>query len=145
MAYNPPADASAAAYANWGQRVGAYLIDVAPIIAGYIVLFIISIALHNIISVLLAFVFWLGSLAWTIYNRWITMGTTGQSLGKRQLGIKLVKEDTGQPIGPAMAFVRDICHVVDSAICLIGYLFPLWDAKAQTLADKIMTTVVVPA
>ena len=28
---------------------------------------------------------------------------------------------------------------------LVGYLFPLWDAKRQTLADKIMRTVVVPA
>ena len=29
-------------------------------------------------------------------------------------------------------------------ICYIGYLFPLWDAKRQTLADKIMTTVCLP-
>jgi len=26
----------------------------------------------------------------------------------------------------------------------IGYLFPLWDAKRQTIADKIMTTVCLP-
>ncbi len=30
-------------------------------------------------------------------------------------------------------------------ICYIGYLFPLWDQKRQTLADKIMHSVVVPA
>ncbi|REO10986.1 RDD family protein, partial [Mycobacterium tuberculosis] len=29
-------------------------------------------------------------------------------------------------------------------ICFVGFLFPLWDAKRQTLADKIMTTVCVP-
>ena len=29
-------------------------------------------------------------------------------------------------------------------VCYIGYFFPLWDAKRQTLADKIMTTVCVP-
>ncbi|MDQ1423726.1 MAG: hypothetical protein QOD72_1224, partial [Acidimicrobiaceae bacterium] len=33
-------------------------------------------------------------------------------------------------------------HVADSIICGIGYLFPLWDVKRQTLADKIMKTVV---
>jgi hypothetical protein len=43
-----------------------------------------------------------------------------------------------------MAFVRDLCHIVDSLICYIGYLFPLWDAQRQTLADKIMSTVVIP-
>jgi hypothetical protein len=32
---------------------------------------------------------------------------------------------------------------VDSIICYVGYLFPLWDQQRQTLADKIMSTVVV--
>jgi uncharacterized RDD family membrane protein YckC len=72
-------------------------------------------------------------------------GRTGQSWGKKALGLSLVGEATGQPIGAGMAFVRDICHFVDSIICYIGWLFPLWDAKRQTLADKIMNTVVVPA
>ena len=31
----------------------------------------------------------------------------------------------------------------DSIICYIGWLFPLWDSKRQTLADKIMKTVVI--
>jgi hypothetical protein len=43
-----------------------------------------------------------------------------------------------------MAFVRDICHFVDAITCLVGFLFPLWDAQRQTLADKIVRTVVVP-
>jgi hypothetical protein len=42
-----------------------------------------------------------------------------------------------------MAFVRDLAHIVDSVICYVGFLFPLWDAKKQTLADKIVKTVVV--
>ena len=42
-----------------------------------------------------------------------------------------------------MAFVRDLAHIVDSVICYIGYLFPLWDARRQTFADKIMSTVVL--
>jgi uncharacterized RDD family membrane protein YckC len=86
----------------------------------------------------------LAALAYQIYNRWY-LGGQGQSLGKRTLGMRLLSEQTGQPIGTLMAFVRDICHVVDSIICYIGWLFPLWDAKRQTLADKIVKTVVVPA
>ena len=44
-----------------------------------------------------------------------------------------------------MAFVRDIAHILDSIICglPIGWLWPLWDAKRQTWADKVMKTVVV--
>jgi uncharacterized RDD family membrane protein YckC len=125
------------AYANWGQRVLAYLIDVAPVIIVVVVLARISVALLVI--------GWLVGLGWSIYNRWYLGGTTGQSIGKKALNIRLVSEESGQPIGMLMAFVRDICHIVDSIICYIGYLFPLWDAKRQTIADKIVKTVVVPS
>jgi uncharacterized RDD family membrane protein YckC len=150
MAYaDPPAGQAAAApaaYANWGQRVGAYLIDVAPVIGGYIVMAILDAIIRSFVfAALLYLVFAVGSLGWTVYNRWMTMGGTGQSLGKRVVGLQLVSERTGQPVGPAMAFVRDLAHIVDGIICFVGYLFPLWDLKRQTLADKIMTTVVVPA
>ena len=42
-----------------------------------------------------------------------------------------------------MAFVRDLAHFIDGIICFIGYLFPLWDAKKQTIADKLVKTLVI--
>jgi uncharacterized RDD family membrane protein YckC len=124
-------------YSDWIHRVGAYLVDVAPL---FVVGIIAGIAHSFFVSVF----FWLAGLAYSIWNRWI-LGGQGQSLGKRVVGIRLLSEETGQPIGTLNAFARDICHFVDSIICYVGYLFPLWDAKRQTLADKIMRTVVVPA
>ncbi len=41
------------------------------------------------------------------------------------------------------AFVRDLAHVLDSVACHLGWLWPLWDQKRQTFADKIVGTVVV--
>jgi uncharacterized RDD family membrane protein YckC len=125
-------------YANWPQRVGAYIIDIIPVI----VLELIGRATGN--GALLA-LFYLAALGVSIYNRWYLAGTTGQSWGKKALGLRLVKESTGEPMGALMAFVRDIAHIVDALPCFVGYLFPLWDSKRQTLADKIMSTVVVPA
>ena len=78
-----------------------------------------------------------------VYNRWYKGGTTGQTIGRGVAGVKLIKEATGQPIGMGMAFVRDLAHIVDSLICYVGWFFPLWDAKRQTLADKMLSTVVV--
>jgi len=127
---------AASPYASWGQRVLAYLVDIAPIIILEIIFFRIS----AVVGLLIA----LASLGWTIYNRWYQAGTTGQSLGKKVLHLRLVSEETGQPIGMLMAFVRDICHIVDTIICYVGYLFPLWDTKRQTIADKIVRTVVIP-
>ncbi len=60
------------------------------------------------------------------------------------IGTRLLSEETGQPIGTLNAFLRDLCHIIDAIICYVGFLFPLWDAKRQTLADKIMKTVVIP-
>ena len=130
--------APAANYANWLQRVGGYIIDVIPAI----ILEFIGIATHNSAIYFLCIII---AIAIVGYNRWFLAGKTGQSWGKKALGLTLVGEATGQPIGAGMAFVRDICHIVDSIICYIGWLFPLWDSKRQTLADKIMKTVVVPA
>ncbi|HET7018047.1 MAG TPA: RDD family protein [Streptosporangiaceae bacterium] len=131
-------------YADWGTRVGAYLIDAAPIIAGWIVFAILSVIVHNgFFSLFLYFILFVGSIGWSVYNRWI-LGGAGQTFGKQKLNIKLISEETGQPIGTGQAFLRDLCHVLDGFFC-IGYLFPLWDEKRQTFADKILRTVVVPA
>ncbi len=125
-------------YANWGQRVGCYLIDIIPVV----ILVIIGSATRNVIIALL---FDLVALVVNGYNRWYMAGTTGQSWGKKALNLKLVSDATGTPIGTGLAFARDICHILDSLACYIGWLFPIWDAKRQTFADKIISTVVVPA
>ena len=84
------------------------------------------------------------SLVYSIWNYFYRQGTTGSTVGKSIMNFKVVSEKTGQPIGFLLAFVRQLAHAVDNAILGIGYLFPLWDAKRQTLADKIMSTVCLP-
>jgi uncharacterized RDD family membrane protein YckC len=91
--------------------------------------------------------FWLAVLVGLVYLVWnygYRQGATGSSIGKSVTGFKVVSENTGQPIGFGMSVLRQLAHVVDAVICYIGYLFPLWDAKRQTLADKIMSTVCLP-
>ena len=126
----------ASQYSDWIHRVGSYLIDFVPY---GIIIFIGAITGSTTIY----YLFLLVGLGYVVYNRWF-LGGQGQSLGKKVLGIKLISEETGQPIGTLNAFLRDICHFVDGIICYVGYLFPLWDAKRQTLADKIVRTVVIP-
>lgn len=132
-----PGQPAAIPYANWGQRAGGYLIDALPVA----ILAWIGISISTTVYLL----FLLVGIVYTGYNRWYLGGTTGQSFGKRALKLRLISEQTGQPIGPLMAFVRDICHILDSLACYVGWLFPLWDAKRQTFADKILNTIVIPA
>jgi uncharacterized RDD family membrane protein YckC len=145
-----PADASN--LAQWPMRAGGYVIDLLLLLPGYLLLFIgmpktTADAQTGLMTVSTPGVtYYLGILVIlgiTIWNRWLKGGSTGQTIGRGVVGVKLVSEETGQPIGALMAFVRDIAHIVDSVICYVGWLFPLWDAKRQTIADKIMKTVVV--
>ncbi|MGZ6753447.1 MAG: RDD family protein [Nocardioides sp.] len=162
-AYGQPAyGAPAYDYAGWPKRVGAYLVDgilgaiaALPLWIGYGILAAsattttapdgtktVSTSGGGVVVVLIL----LGvvtSLAFLVWNTCIRAGRTGYSIGKGVLGIKLVGEDTNAPIGAGMAFVRQLAHIVDSIPCDIGYLWPLWDSKRQTFADKIMKTVVV--
>lgn len=152
------------AYAQWFTRVCAFLIDVVPVgvivgIAQVIVMLTgdttcvgvesgyggTCVTAPSVMGLLLQGVLSLAAFAFQLWNRGFKQGTTGQSLGKQVMKIKLVSEATGQPIGFGMSFVRDLAHFVDSIICYVGYLFPLWDAKRQTIADKLISTVVLPA
>lgn len=81
--------------------------------------------------------------AFTLWNVAFRQGKTGQTIGKSVLGTRLVGDRTGQPVGAGMAFVRSLAHILDSMPFYLGYLWPLWDAKRQTFADKVCATVVV--
>ena len=152
-AYAGPYEQGAATgtLAQWPQRALGWVIDfIALAIPGYILYWLgapkTTIVGNSIVQSSPGFLYYLGGvyiLALWIYNRWYRGGTTGYTIGRGVAGCKLVKESTGETIGMGMAFVRDIAHIVDSIICYVGWLFPLWDTKRQTIADKIMSTVVL--
>ncbi|MGW4211773.1 RDD family protein [Lentzea sp. NPDC004789] len=139
-------------YAEWGSRFVGYLIDVlAPLVVVYALVFVFSIIGASsgdagaVIFSLLGLVLWLGYVGFIIWNLIIKQGQTGQSIGKKIAKIKLVSEETQQPIGGGTVFVRQLCHVVDALPCYAGFFAPLWEPKKQTWADKIMKTIVVNA
>jgi uncharacterized RDD family membrane protein YckC len=140
-------------YAGWGSRVVARIIDsiVLGIIPG-IILFAMSptaeinsrtgqletsgMGAFYAVELLLVVLIW-AVLAWM-------KSSMGQSLGQKAVSIRMVREADGQPLSFGAAFGREALHILDG-FCCIGYLWPLWDAKKQTFADKIMGTVVVKA
>ncbi|MFI6101144.1 RDD family protein [Lentzea sp. NPDC051213] len=148
--YAPPPPPTG--YAEWGSRFVGYLIDVlAPAVVVWLVGFVIgllgagagpdSIWIFGLISLVL----WLAFTGFLIWNTIIKQGQTGQSIGKKIAKIKLVSEETQQPLGVGTNFVRGLCHVVDALPCYAGFFAPLWEPKKQTWADKIMKSIVVNA
>jgi uncharacterized RDD family membrane protein YckC len=150
-------------YASWGRRALGYLLDAflgavasIPVFIGYAMLVdgttwrtdasgvrqVESVdASPGTIGVLVLGI--VISLAFNVYNTIIRQGRTGYSFGKTVVGIRLLKEATGEPMGPALCLVRQLAHYVDSLLCYLGWFWPLWDRKRQTFADKIMRTIVV--
>lgn len=149
-------------YTPWITRVAAYVIDHLPVAlivgVGFLVLqnsvesvCLTDVTPHTIdqicsvgpssLGVAVMWVAALLALGYLIWNLGYRQGTTGSSVGKSLLRFQVVSENTGKPIGFGLSVLREIAHAVDAAIFYIGYLFPLWDAKRQTLADKIMATV----
>jgi len=87
-------------------------------------------------------------VAFAVWNSGYRQGRTGQSIGRRVTKTKLVKIETGEPIGFGMALLRQIFLVVTllypmGVVGFLGQLRSLWDPKRQTGADKIFKVVVI--
>jgi uncharacterized RDD family membrane protein YckC len=151
------------AYASWGARVGAYLLDglfgflvVLPFaIAGGIVLGITGESTTDVygnstitgespvgwVLIVLAYVL---AFAFSLWNYVFRQGKTGQTLGKKIVGISVVRESTGQATGAGLALGRVVLISVLSVVtCYLNLLWPLWDDKKQALHDKVASTVVI--
>jgi uncharacterized RDD family membrane protein YckC len=123
-------------FSSWGNRMMAFVIDIMP---NFVLWYIAGLFRTTAVTFLLGAV----SLGWIAWTRWYQAGTTGQSLGKRVRRIALIGLSTEEPIGIVKAFARDLAHTLDTVFCFIGFLFPLWDSRRQTFADKLCGTVVI--
>jgi uncharacterized RDD family membrane protein YckC len=78
------------------------------------------------------------------YFAYLEGSTSGQTVGKRALGIRVIDFNTGGPIGYGRAVIRYFGRIVSILPCLLGYLWMLWDKEKQTWHDKFANDVVVP-
>ncbi|MFI5842603.1 RDD family protein [Catenuloplanes sp. NPDC051500] len=127
-------------YAPWLIRVGTNTVDGLVAVPLFVAAeFLDTPGAPRLIAAvvgLLAF----GLFCW---NRWYLAGRTGQSWGRRLFGVRLADAGTGRPIGVGRAALRDLAHLLDAAVCYLGYLLPLVTARRQTIGDLVCRTVVV--
>lgn len=68
------------------------------------------------------------------------LSARGQTLGKMALGLRVVGPDGGNP-GFFRAGLRDtLAKLLSGCVCLLGYLWMLWDPDQQTWHDKLCET-----
>jgi uncharacterized RDD family membrane protein YckC len=120
--------------AGFWQRFGAALID--AVLLG-VVGAILEVALRSASGLI--------SLAIGIaYYGYLEGSPSGQTIGKRAVGIRVVDFNTGGPIGFGRAVLRYFGRIVSAIACLLGYFWMLWDKERQCWHDKFASDVVVP-
>jgi uncharacterized RDD family membrane protein YckC len=135
--------------AGWGSRVGASLLDsliaFIPIPIGAIAAVAISGNLEQLNSAgqTAMAIGYIAYFVLIIWNRIIRQGRTGQSIGKKIVGLKVVAASTGQPLGVGKCLGREVCAIIFSNFCFLNLLWPLWDKQHQTWHDKVVADIVV--
>jgi uncharacterized RDD family membrane protein YckC len=145
-------------YASWGLRLGGYLID------GVILAVVQAIlnrlfrhtntltvhmtmtrngtVTHNSISFVALII---GSVIGILYGT-ILIGSMGKTVGMMAVGVRCVRDETHEAVSYGTAFVRAVIERVFFVlfpVWVVDMLFPIWDAKRQTLHDKVVHTVVL--
>ena len=120
--------------AGFGRRLAAALVDGIIIV---VIDVILQLAAGRVGSLL-------GFAVGLAYFSYLEGSTSGQTVGKRALGIRVIDFRTGGSIGYGRALVRYIGRIVSSLPCFLGYFWMLWDKERQCWHDKFATDVVVP-
>ena len=143
-------------YANLGSRIVAIIIDLI-ILSLVVVIIALPLGLLAGLSAIgnptqlfaarsaffVAFMV-LNVLVWLLYFTYFE-GTSGQTLGKKIMGIKVVKENGDQP-SFMDALIRTILRIIDGiAFYLVGFIVILVSEKKQRLGDMAAGTIVVEA
>ena len=134
-AYQPPAGSGPSGpRASFGRRLVAAIID--GILLGVVggIFYAISHTLGYIVQLLLTIA----------YLTYLEGSPSGQTVGKKAMGIRVIDFRTGGPIGFGRAVIRYFGRIVSTIACLLGYFWMLWDKEKQTWHDKFANDVVVP-
>jgi uncharacterized RDD family membrane protein YckC len=121
--------------AGFGQRLGAALLDgILLAVIGFVIRLGIGQTPGSLIGIALGIA----------YFGYLEGSTSGQTLGKKWVGIRVIDFNTGGPIGFGRAVIRYFGRIVSFIPCFLGYFWMLWDKEKQTWHDKFATDVVVP-
>jgi uncharacterized RDD family membrane protein YckC len=121
--------------ASFLQRLGAALID--AILVG-IVVALLEAVLGRGLGGLLGLALGIG------YYGYLEGSGSGQTIGKRALGIRVYDFRAGGPIGTSRGILRYFARILSTIPLFLGYFWMLWDDEKQTWHDKIAGSVVVP-
>lgn len=69
--------------------------------------------------------------------------SSGQTIGKMIMGLKVVHGESGELLDPGTAVLRYVGYYVSAIPLFLGFLWVLWDPNKEGFHDKIAKTRVV--
>lgn len=129
-----------AALASWPSRAGAFCLDVLLGLGVVATLLVVAWAAPQ-----RQWLWWLCVIPAAVVllaiavNRLVLPTITGWTLGRALFGITVLRRDGSAP-GPWRLLVRDLAHLLDTAVLFLGWLWPLWDTRHRTFADMLLRT-----
>jgi uncharacterized RDD family membrane protein YckC len=139
--------------ATFGQRLVAIIID-------HIILFIIAMVIAIPIGIQASFfsfgipnpAFWtsmaiysaVNFIIWIVYFTYLE-GKSGETIGKRAMGIKVVSEKGKMDYGKS--FIRNILRIIDflPVVYILGFIVAVASKNNQRIGDLAARTMVVKA
>lgn len=118
--------------ASFGHRLLALIIDV--VLVG-----ILGTLVQTVLGDIGSLVSFVGGVAYYVY---LEGSPSGQTVGKKLLGIRVVTE-AGGPLGYGPATGRYFARILSAIPFALGYFWMLWDGKKQTWHDKLVRSNVV--
>jgi uncharacterized RDD family membrane protein YckC len=79
-----------------------------------------------------------------VYFAGLEGSRTGQTLGKKALGIRVIDANNAGPIGFGRGVIRYLGRIVSTIPLFLGYFWMLWDRESQCWHDKFANDYVVP-
>ena len=132
------------ASASWWSRLLAYALDVIlPLVTLAVIALVVATNSGSLWVRLGSAVAAAAIIGVVVWNVVYWQGKTGRTIGKSTTGIRTVRSGTEGEPGFARVVGREIAHVVDTVPLLIGWLWPLWDSRSRSFADKLADTRVV--
>ena len=128
--------------AGFWRRFAAVLIDGLIVAVVAVVIVVVGVAADSSAVIVIGYIVWVVGFA--VYEIYFTGSPSGQTPGKRALGIRVIDFATGGPIGYGRSTIRWLGRILSGIFCYLGYLWMLWDKEKQTWHDKMANDVVVP-
>ena len=142
MGYAPVGYGVMPQYAGFWIRFVAYIIDALVLFAGYIVGFIIIVALVFVappLGVLGVIALYVAAFCYQPYFWWKYGATIGQSA----LGLRVVRAIDGGPISGGSAVIRYIGFFVSAIVLYLGLIWVAFEPRKRGWHDMMAGTVVI--